>query len=160
MRGMRDAAGKKKGATSRSRPARLERRGLYLTSNSRVCTTLPSCITSTLYLPVGQPSGLAMWNSVLPAPVRVTSRVSSLTTWLLSTWVHFTPSLLGTAAAGSLVLVPIDTWMVSFGAKVVAGVPTFMSAPMVLPRSTVDTVAVPAMGAGAGPGIGAGSVVV
>ena len=49
-----------------------------------------------------------MWNSVLPAPVRLTSRLSSLTVWLLSTWVHFTPSLAGTLAAGSLVLVPIE----------------------------------------------------
>ena len=46
--------------------------------------------------------------------------------------------------------------MVSFGAKVLAGVATFMSAPMVLPRSTLVTDAVAAIGAGAG--IGAGSV--
>src|SRR3546814_17050194 len=46
--------------------------------------------------------------------------------------------------------------MVSLGAKVVDGAPTFMSAPMVLPRSTAVTEAELA-GAGAGSGIGAGT---
>src|SRR3546814_19801093 len=46
--------------------------------------------------------------------------------------------------------------MVSLGAKVVDGAPTFMSAPTVLPRSTAVTEAELA-GAGAGSGIGAGT---
>lgn len=77
--------GRLKWATrGRRRVARLLphcRRTLYcLTSNSRDCTTAPSRVISTLYLPTGQPSGLLMLKAVTPSPLKVMSRLSSLTT--------------------------------------------------------------------------------
>src|SRR3546814_14052231 len=96
-----------------------------------------------------------MWNSVLPAPVRLTDLLSSLTTWPSSN-VHVAFRVPGTLAAGSLVLVETEASMVSLGAKVLDCAPTFMYAPMVLPRSTAVTEAELA-GAGAGSGIGPGT---
>src|SRR5688572_801754 len=155
-RGDAERCRQKKRARLASRPllvAEAEER--YLTSNSRPCTTAPSSETSTLYLPVGQPSGLLIWKSVTPLPVKFTSLLSSCTTCPLSTWVHFTPSLPGTVAVASLVVVATEAWMVSLVPKVVIGEATFMSAPTALPRSMLVTDAVAAM-AGAG-GMGAGS---
>ena len=83
-----------------------ERWVAYLTSNSRVCTSAPSNITSSLYLPVGQPSGLLIWKSVTPLPARVRFWLSSCTVRPLSTWVQRTARVLGTDPAGSLVAVP------------------------------------------------------
>src|SRR3546814_9073262 len=107
---------------------------------------------STFEPPAGKPSGLAMWNSVLPAPVRLTDLLSSLTTWPSSN-VHVAFRVAGTLAAGSLVLVETVAQMVSLGAKVVDGAQTFLSAPRALPRSTGVTAAELA-GAGAGSGLG------
>src|SRR5690606_27766567 len=79
----------------------------HSTLKSLLCTTLPSSEISTLYWPAGKPSGLAMWNSVVPAPVKASSRLSSLTTWPSSN-VHFAVSVPGTLVAGSLVLVATE----------------------------------------------------
>src|SRR5690606_21243703 len=152
MRGHGKGRGRSRALQASKRIARAQR-----TSNSRVCTTLPSSEISTLYLPVGQPLGLLIWKSVTPSPVKVTSLLSSLTVWLLSTWVHFAPSLAGTEAIGSEVAVATAAWMVSFGLKVVIGAVTRMSAPTALPRSTAVTEAVAGIGAG-GSAIGAGSL--
>src|SRR5688572_31967192 len=115
-------------------------------------------MTSSLYLPVGKPFGLLRLKTVLPAPAKLMSAVSSFTVW--PSWkVHFAPSLAGTAVAGSEVEVPTEALIVSLGLKVAVGAATRLSAPTVVPRSTVVT-ATAATGAGGGAGAGAaGSVV-
>src|SRR5256885_16332435 len=54
----------------------------YFTSKSLLPTGLSSMLIATEYLPVGQPSGLAMWNSVTDVPAVVTWRLLSLTSVL------------------------------------------------------------------------------
>src|SRR5690606_23727402 len=126
----------------------------YFTSKSDVLTTLPSSEISTLYLPVGQPSGLLIWKLVVPGPANEMSLLSSCTTWLLSTWVHFAPSVPVTLDAASLVCVSTAAWIVSVGANVVDAAVTFWSGPTALPRltATTDAVGVTAGNAGAGSG--------
>ena len=51
----------------------------FTTSNSLVCTALPSSETSTLYLPTARPVACAMWNSLVPLPLNAMSRLSLLT---------------------------------------------------------------------------------
>jgi hypothetical protein len=50
------------------------------TSNSFVAVERPFKDTSTLYVPAGQPSGFAMWNSVAAGPVGAMVWVDSFTT--------------------------------------------------------------------------------
>src|SRR3982751_1900143 len=54
----------------------------YFTSKSLLPTGLSSTLIATEYLPAGQPSGLAMWNSVTEGPATATSRLLSLTSVL------------------------------------------------------------------------------
>ena len=53
----------------------------FLTSNDFVPAGVPLSDTSTLYWPSGQPSGFAIWNSVVAAPLGAIWRLSSFTTW-------------------------------------------------------------------------------
>ena len=56
-------------------------RSCYLTSKSFVPADAPLRETSTLYFPVGHPSGFEMWNSVVALPVGAIVWTDSSTSW-------------------------------------------------------------------------------